>query len=113
MVKSNLIPLVAVALAVIPLAAFAQNPQAAPGLQQIQQQQSKVDQIEADAVAEIEELLTPEQLNQYKRARRRGAGMIQGLDEIQNLSDKQQSQINRIIRNTSRRILDSLPRSPR
>ena len=113
MLKPNLIPLVAVALVATPIAAFAQNPQAAPGLQPIQQQQSKVNQIEADALAEIEELLTPEQLNQYKRARRRGAGIIPGLEEIQNLSDKQQSEINRIIRNTSRRILDSLPRAPR
>lgn len=108
MLQKNLISLVigtAIALAT-PIVAQAQFPlpQAPPP---VQQEQSQITQIEADAVAEILELLTPDQQKQYKTARRRGAGIIQGLEEVQDISEKQQREINSIIRKTSRRIIDA------
>lgn len=116
MVKLNLMPLVAVTLALIPTVALAQtrrqpgSPQSAPPA--IEQQQSRLDQIQKEAVADIEALLTPEQLSQYKGARLyRSEGPFEALESIQNLSKEQQNEINEIMRKTSRRILDALPRS--
>lgn len=108
MLQKNLIPLItgtAIALAT-PIVAQAQfpMPQAPPPQQQ---QQSPVARIEAEAMNEILELLTPEQQNQYKRARRRGAGIITGIDEVENISEEQQKEIKSIIRRASRRIMDA------
>jgi hypothetical protein len=114
-VKRNLMPLVAVILVVTPTAALAQRPPR-PGSRQapppaIQQPQSQIAQIQKEAVAEIEALLTPEQLRQYKGARLyRGEGPFQALESIETISDEQQEQINAIMRKTSRRILDATRR---
>lgn len=110
MLKKHLFPLVTgIAITTNPLVALAQfpMPQAPPPQQQQQQQQSPVARIEAEAINEILELLTPEQQNQYKRARRKGAGLISGLDEVANISEEQQKEITRIIRRASRRIMDA------
>lgn len=109
MLKKNLLPLITgIAIITSPLLALAQfpMPQGVPPQQQ-QQQQSPVARIEAEAMNEILELLTPEQQNQYKRARRRGAGIITGLDEVENISEDQQKEIKSIIRRASRRIMDA------
>jgi len=100
---------VAAIILTTPSTALAQLPQPPS---QVQQQQSQINQIQAEAITEIEALLSPEQQKQYKSARRRGAGIIEGLNEVQNLSEDQQTDINKITRNTSRRILNLLP-SPR
>jgi hypothetical protein len=122
MVNLNRIPLVVRAVAVVawtatPLVAFAQMPQAPPvpqsPAQAIQLQRAQVQQIEAEAQAQIEEVLNPEQKDQYKWARRRGSGLIEGLDLVSNLSQDQQTEINSIVREASRRILDLMPRTPR
>ncbi len=98
-----------------PSLTLAQFPQPARPPQppsQLQQQQSRINQIQAEAITQIEALLSPEQQNQYKSARRRGAGIVEGLNEVQNLSEDQRSDINEITRKTSRQILNLLP-SPR
>jgi hypothetical protein len=115
MVRLNIIPLVVVTLAVTPSVALAQMPRQPRSPQSpppgIQQRQSRVTQIQTEAVSEIETLLTPEQLRQYKGARLyRGEGPFQALEGIQNISEEQQEQINEIMRKTSRRILDATPR---
>jgi flagellar basal body L-ring protein FlgH len=116
MLKRNRTRLVAAAIILAtPSTALAQLPQPSRPPQpssQVQQQQSQINQIQAEAITEIEALLSPEQQKQYKSARRRGAGIIEGLNEVQNLSEDQQTDINKITRNTSRRILNLLP-SPR
>ncbi|HEY9632514.1 MAG TPA: hypothetical protein V6D14_03855 [Coleofasciculaceae cyanobacterium] len=123
MVKLNIMLIVAVTLVTIPTVALAQTPRSprsprspqSPGPQSpgqiIQQQQSRIEQIQKDAVAQIEALLTPEQLRQYKGARLyKGEGPFQALESIQNISDEQQEQINDIMRKTSRQIIDATPR---
>lgn len=111
MLNKNLIPLVTgIAITTSPLVALAQfpMPQAPPQQQQQQQQQqSPIAQIEAQAMNDILDLLTPEQQSQYKRARRRGAGIIAGLDEVEKISEDQQKEIKGIIRRASRRIMDA------
>lgn len=113
MIKLNLYPLVAITLATTPVVALAQTPQPPSSppspAQQIQQQQARIKQIEAEAQTQIEAVLTPEQQNQYRRVRRRGAGLIQGLDTVQNLTEEQLTEINAITRKTTRRLLDLLP----
>jgi|SRR4028118_1360225 hypothetical protein len=118
MVKLNRIALITVAavtLAATPLVTFAQIFQPPPAQQRPNQgipRQSRISQIQAEAVTQIETLLTPEQRTQYKAARNSGQGLIQGLDAVQNLSEKQETQINSIIRKASRQILDAAPRQP-
>lgn len=108
MLNKNLIPLITgIAIITIPLVALAQFPMPQAPPQQQQQQQSPVARIEAEAMNDILDLLTPEQQNQYKRARRRGAGIVTGLDEVENLSEDQQKEIKGIIRRASRRIMDA------
>lgn len=106
MLKKNLIALLTgIAISTIPSVALAQfpTPQGAPP----QQQQSPVARIEAEAMNDILDILKPEQQDQYKRARRRGAGIIAGLEEVDNISEDQQTEITRIIRRASRRIMDA------
>lgn len=78
-----------------------------------QQSQSPVRQIEAEAATQIEALLSSSQQNQYRTARRRGAGLVQALDAVENISEDQQSEINKITRRTSRRIMDLVRPAPR
>jgi hypothetical protein len=107
--KKNLSPLlIGIAIASLtPIVALAQFPMPQAPPQQQQQQQSPIAQIEAQAMNEILDLLTPEQQSQYKRARRRGAGIIAGLDEVEKISEDQQKEIKGIIRRASRRIMDA------
>jgi len=108
MLNKNLIPLVTgIAITTSPLVALAQFPMPQAPPQQQQQQQSPIARIEAEAMNEILDLLTPEQQSQYKRARRRGAGIIAGLDEVEKISEDQQKEIKGIIRRASRRIMDA------
>lgn len=122
MVKLDRIPLIFRAIAVVawtatPLVAFAQIPQGPPEpqspAQAIQLQRAQIKQIEVEAQSQIEELLNPEQKDQYKWARRRGSGLVEGLDLVSNLSQDQQTKINSIVRDASRRILDLMPRPSR
>lgn len=71
-----------------------------------QRRQSQIEQIEKRAASQIEAILTPEQQAQYKSARRRGAGVIDGLDAVANLTEEQQERIHRITRRTSQRIVE-------
>lgn len=115
MLKRDRLPLVVAAIIfVTPSLALAQPQPARPPQppSPLQQQRVRISQIEAQAVAQIEALLSPEQQNQYKSARRRGAGIVEGLNEVQNLSEDQQTDIHEITRKTSRQILNLLP-SPR
>lgn len=77
--------------------------------QRFQQQQLQIQQIKAQAETQIKALLTPEQLDEYKKARKKGAGMLDALDVVSNLSEEQQTKINAITRKASRAILDLLP----
>lgn len=107
MLKKNLLPLITgIAIITSPLVALAQfpQPQSAPPPQQ---QQSPVARIESEAMNDILDILKPEQQIQYKRARRRGAGIIAGLDDVDNISEDQQKEIKQIIRRASRRIMDA------
>jgi hypothetical protein len=107
MLKKNLLSLITgIAIITSPLVALAQfpQPQSAPPPQQ---QESPVARIESEAMNEILEILKPEQQTQYKRARRRGAGIIAGLEEVDNISEDQQKEIKTIIRRASRRIMDA------
>ncbi len=112
MMKLNLYLLVAVSLIATPSVALAQAP-VPQQPQQIQQQQSKIREIEVEAETEIKAILSPEQQSDYQRARRRGAGLLEALDRVTDLSEEQQTQINTITRQASRRILDLLPRTQR
>jgi hypothetical protein len=106
MLQKNLIPLVTgIAIITSPLIALAQFP--APQGPPPQQQQSPVARIESDAMNDILDILKPEQQEQYKRARRRGAGIIAGLEQVDDISKDQQKEINSIIRRASRRIMDA------
>lgn len=107
MLKKNLLSIITgIAITASPLVALAQfpQPQSAPPPQQ---QQSPVAQIESDAMSDILEILKPEQQEQYKRAKRRGAGIVAGLEQVDNISEDQQKEITRIIRRASRRIMDA------
>ncbi|MEP0886150.1 hypothetical protein NDI49_31945 [Trichocoleus sp. ST-U3] len=116
MLKRNCTRLVVAAIILAtPSTALAQLPQSPRPPQPpspLQQQQARINQIQAEAITQIEALLSPEQQNQYKSARRRGAGIVEGLNEVQNLSEDQRTDINEITRKTSRQILNLLP-SPR
>lgn len=106
MLKKNLLSLITgIAIITSPLVALAQfpQPQSAPPPQQ---QESPVARIESEAMNDILDILKPEQQIQYKRARRRGAGIIAGLEEVDNISEDQQKEIKTIIRRASRRIMD-------
>lgn len=107
MLKKHLISLVTgIAIITSPLATLAQQlpaPQGPPP----QQQQSPVARIESEAMNDILEILKPEQQDQYKTARRRGAGIVAGLDNVENISKDQQKEITSIIRRASRRIMDA------
>lgn len=106
MLQKNLIPLVTgIAIITSPLIAWAQFP--APQGPPPQQQQSPVARIESDAMNDILEILKPEQQEQYKTARRRGAGIVAGLEQVDNISKEQQKEITNIIRRASRRIMDA------
>jgi len=109
---SLLVAVIILATPSIALAQFPQPPRPPQPPSPLQQQQARINQIQAAAVAQIEALLSPEQQNQYKSARRRGAGIVEGLNEVQNLSEDQRTDINEITRKTSRQILNLLP-SPR
>lgn len=117
MVKLTLAPLFAVTIAATPLVALAQIPQQPPTprspASDSQQQRSRIEQLKAEAEDRIEAELTPEQQRQYRTARRRGAGLVQGLDQVTNLSEEQQTEINEIIRKTSEKILDLAPPAQR
>jgi hypothetical protein len=98
----------ATAIATTPLAAFAQAPQPQPSTQAPQpqtkpssrprivlseEQQSKFEQIQVNAIAQIEKVLNADQKNQFAAGRENG----QGLGAIQNLSDAQKSDIKKIL----------------
>ena len=105
MVKLKFFPLVAIILVATPTVAFAQISIPVPPRQPttpLQQRRFQVQQAEA----EIEALLASEEQTQYKQARRRGAGILDALDQIENLSPDQKTKINTIVRTASQRILD-------
>lgn len=86
--------LAATAIAVTPLAAFAQ--QQAPQPQQArtrivlsEEQQTQFEQLQANAIAQIEAALTPEQKTQFAAGRENG----EGLRAVENLSDEQITEI--------------------
>lgn len=108
MVKRNFFPLVAITLAATPIVAFAQTPGLRPPQQPtpLQQRRLQVQQIESEAEAEIQKVLTGDQQTQFRRARLRGTGLLDSLDQVDNLSQDQQTKINTIVRNTSQRILN-------
>jgi hypothetical protein len=109
MVKLKFFPLVAIILVATPTVAFAQISIPVPPRQPttpLQQRRFQVQQIESEAEAQIEKLLTSEQQTQYKQARRQGAGVLDALDQIENLSPDQKTKINTIVRTASQRILD-------
>jgi hypothetical protein len=106
MLKKNLLSLfTGIAIATTPFVALAQFP--APQGPPPQQQQSPVARIEAEAINDILDILKPEQQDQYKKARRRGAGIVAGLEQVDDISKDQQKEINSIIRRASRRIMDA------
>ncbi len=83
----------AAAITVTPLAAFAQTPQSqqsqeAP-IELDQAQRTKFDQLQVEAIAQIEKVLTEQQRNQFAAGRENG----RGFREVQNLTDPQKSQI--------------------
>jgi flagellar basal body L-ring protein FlgH len=102
----------AVAIAITPLAASAQNqPSQAP--QQSEQspqkparivlsreQQEKFKEMQARAIGDIEDVLTPAQKTQFATGRRDG----RGLEAIENLSESQVGQIQKVLQDLNDRI---------
>ena len=103
--KLKFLPLIvgliaAAAISATPLTAFAQDtaPQSQPTRTRIQlsdQQQAQFQQLEANAITAIENILTPDQKTQFAQARQNG----QGLNAIQGLTDEQKEGIVEVIEN--------------
>ena len=108
MVKLNFFGLIVITLAASPIVAFAQTPGLRPpqAPTPIQQQRLQVQQIQSEAEAEIEKVLNQDQQAQFRRSRLRGTGLLDSIDELENLSEQQRTKINTIVRNTSQRILN-------
>lgn len=101
----------AAAIAATPFAAFAQGTQPAPAptsparsarprIVLTQEQQTRFEAIQKNAIAAIEKVLTPEQKKQFADGRENG----QGLGAIQNLSDSQKTDILGILKTANSQI---------
>lgn len=76
-------------------------------------QQRLIRQIQTETETEIKSILSPDQQSQYQAARRRGTGMLDSLDDVENLTENQQRRVNEIVRKASRRVWNVVPPSPR
>ena len=99
------------AIAVFPVAAFAQNaPQSPPAAEQARpkpprirlsdDQQAKFQEIQTTAIGQIEKVLSAEQQKQFATGRQDG----RGLGAIDNLSDPQKVEIRKILESANTEI---------
>ncbi len=89
-------------IAATPKAALGQTPlqaQPNPGTSLTREQQIQFQQLQENAIAQIDAVLTPQQRTQFAAARVRGEGL-----DIQSLSQEQKKQIIKIILSLDSRI---------
>lgn len=100
--------LAALAIAATPLTASAQTPPSQtqtpqnqqnrpPRIVLSQEQEDQFKRIEAEAIADINTVLSQEQKNQFAASRQNGRGFLAGLGGVQNLSDSQITRIQKVV----------------